>query len=176
MANKINTLIAKELTTRYQGVGNCVIVTYQGISAIDANDLRRDLYAKKMHLEVVKNSLAKLAFKGAGNGGLTELLSGPTAIVAGGDDPVALVKTLVGWRKKVPVLSIKGGLVEGRLVSPSEMEQLSKLPSRQVLYAQIVTLMQSPMTRFAMVVSAPLQKLRDVLDALREKKEKESAS
>lgn len=176
MASTINTLITEELTTRYQGVDSCVIVNYQGINAIEANDLRRDLCAKKMRLEVVKNSLVKLAFKGAGNGDLSKLFKGPTAIVAGGDDPVALAKTLVGWRKKVPALGIKGGLVEGRLISTSEVEQLSRLPSREVLYAQIVTLIQSPMTRFAMAVSAPLQKLRGVLDAVREKKEKESAS
>ncbi len=56
------------------------------------------------------------------------------------------------------------------------MEQLSKLPSREVLYAQIATLFKSPMTRFAMVVSAPLQKLRGVFDAIKVKKEKESAN
>ncbi|MEE9584070.1 MAG: 50S ribosomal protein L10 [Candidatus Brocadiales bacterium] len=176
MASTINALITKELTTRYQGVHNCMVVDYQGINALEADDLRRDLCAKKMRLEVVKNSLAKLAFKGVGNGGLVELFSGPTAIVAGGDDPVVLAKTLVDWSKKVPALSIKGGLVEGRLVSTPEVEQLSKLPSREVLYAQIATLFKSPMTRFAMAVSAPLQKLRGVFDAIKVKKEKESAN
>jgi ribosomal protein L10 len=55
------------------------------------------------------------------------------------------------------------------------VERLSKLPSKTVLYAQIVTLIQSPMSRFAMAVAAPLQKLRGTLDAIREKKEKENA-
>jgi large subunit ribosomal protein L10 len=80
----------------------------------------------------------------------------------------------VGWSKKVPALSVKGGLVEGRAISTPEVEQLSKLPSKTVLYAQIVTLIQSPMSRFAMAVAAPLQKLRGTLDAIREKKEKEN--
>ncbi len=174
MASTINALITKELNARYKDVQDCMILNYQGINAMEADDLRRDLGAKNIRFEVVKNSLVKLALKEVGNGGLAELLKGPTAIIAGGDDPVVLAKTLVGWSKKVPSLSIKGGLVEGRLISRPEVEQLSRLPSRDVLYAQMVTLISSPMTRFAMAVSAPVQKLRNVLDAVREKKEKEN--
>ncbi len=175
MASTINTLISKELTARYKGVQNCMIVNYQGINALEADDFRRDLESKEIRFEIVKNSLAKLAFKEAGNGGVAELFSGPTAVVAGGEDSVVLAKTLVAWSKKVPALVVKGGLVEGRVISTPEVEQLSRLPSKKALYAQIVTLIQSPMSRFAMAVAAPLQKLCGTLDAIREKKEKENA-
>lgn len=174
MVSPVNTLIVKELATRYRGVHNCLVVNYQGISALEANELRRDLSAKKIRFDVVKNSLARLALKEVGDSGLADLLNGPSAIVSGGEDPVVLAKTLVEWGKKLPTLGIRGGLVEGRLVAKSEVEELSKLPSRQVLYAQIARAIQSPTVRLAMAVSAPLQKLRNVLDAIREKKERSS--
>ncbi len=176
MASVINKFIAKELTTRYRGVQSCLILNYQGIGAMEATDFRRDLCAKNMRFEVVKNSLVKAAFKEMGNDGLIELFNGPTAIIAGGDDPVVLAKMLVGWTRKVPAMSIKGGVVEGRVVSVPEVERLSRLPSRTVLYSQMITLINSPMTRFAMGVSVSLQKLRGVLDAVREKKEKEGTN
>ncbi len=175
MASTINILISRELAARYKDMQHCMIVNYQGINALEANDFRRDLESKAIRFEIVKNSLAKRAFEEAGNGEIAGLFSGPTAIVAGGEDPVVLAKALVGWSKKVPALSVKGGLVEGRAISTPEVERLSKLPSKTVLYAQIVTLIQSPMSRFAMAVAAPLQKLRGTLDAIREKKEKENA-
>ncbi|MFQ5861773.1 MAG: 50S ribosomal protein L10 [Candidatus Brocadiales bacterium] len=174
MINTVNTLIVKELASRYQVVHNCLVVNCQGVDALEANEIRRDLSAKRIHLEVVKNSLARLAFKEVGDGGLAELFSGPSAIVSGGDDPVVMAKTLMEWSKKVPALSIKGGFVEGRLVSAPEVERLSRLPSRQALYAQIATLIKSPMARLAMAVSAPLQKLYGVFNATKEKKGKES--
>lgn len=174
--SRVNTLIVEELASRYRGIRNCMVVNYQGVDALHANELRKGLREKKINLEVVKDTLANLAFKEIGSVEAVGFFSGPSAIVSGTDDPVALVRTLVEWTKKVPALKIKGGLLEGRAISSQEVEKLSKLPPRPVLYAQIATLLKAPVSRLATILAAPLQNLRGALEAVKDKKEKESSS
>lgn len=176
VVSRVNTLIVKELTSRYRGIQNCMVVNYQGVNALQANELRKGLREKKINLEVVKDTLAKLAFKEIDSREVAGLFSGPSAIVSGAEDPVVLVKTLAEWTKKMPALKIKGGLLEGRVISSQEVEKLSKLPSRPVLYTQIATLLSAPMSRLGAVLAAPLQNLRGALVAIKDKKEKESSS
>lgn len=176
MVSAVNSLIVKELASKYSDVRNCMVINYQGISALEANELRKDLRARKIRLEIVKNSLARRAFEEVGGGEFVQLLTGPSAIVSGGDDPAVLARVLVGWSKKLPTLKIRGGLAEGRLVSSPQVENLSKLPPRPVLLAQMATLLVSPMSRLAVVMNAPLRNLHGALLAFKEKKTKESPS
>lgn len=176
MVSIINKAIVKELAQRYQHTRNCMVVGYQGLKSLEANELRKDLYTKKIHLEVVKDSLASLAFKEIGLEGIGRLLEGPSALVIGPMDSAVLAKTVVEWSKKVPALKIRGGMVEGRVISSPEVEVLSRLPTKPVLHAQFVTLLQAPLSRLAAVLSAPLHKLRGDLEALKDKREKEGTS
>ncbi|HHT9119279.1 MAG TPA: 50S ribosomal protein L10 [Candidatus Hypogeohydataceae bacterium YC41] len=176
MVSTVNNLIVKELVQRYQGTRNCLVVGYQGIKSLETNELRKDLRTKNIHMEVVKNTLASLAFEEISLTDMKNLLEGPSAIVIGPIDPVVLAKTLVEWSKKMPSLKVKGGVIEGRIVSYPEVETLSKLPSKPVLYTQMVTLLQSPLSLLARTLSAPLYNLRGVIEAFKNKKEKESTS
>jgi large subunit ribosomal protein L10 len=90
-------------------------------------------------------------------------------------DSAVLAKAVVEWSKKVPALKIRGGMVEGKVISSPEVEVLSRLPTKPVLHAQFVTLLQAPLSRLAAVLSAPLHKLRGDLEALKDKREKEGA-
>ena len=176
MVSIINKAIVKELAQRYQHTRNCMVVGYQGLKSLEANELRKDLYTKKIRLEVVKDSLASLAFKEIGLEGVGRLLEGPSALVIGPMDSAVLAKTVVEWSKKVPALKIRGGMVEGKVISSPEVEVLSRLPTKPVLHTQFVTLLQAPLSRLAAVLSAPLHKLRGDLEALKDKREKESTS
>jgi large subunit ribosomal protein L10 len=146
------------------------------MKAQEVNELRKDLWVKKIHLEVVKNTMASLAFKEIGQEGIGKLLEGPSALVSGAVDSAALAKTIVEWSKKVPSLKVKGAMVENRIISASEVEALSKLPAKPVLYTQLATLLQSPLSRLARVLNAPLQNLRGDMEALKNRKEKEATS
>jgi len=176
MVSIINKAIVKELAQRYQHTKNCMVVGYQGLKSLEANELRKDLYTKKIHLEIVKDSLASLAFKEIGLEGVGGLLEGPSALVSGPMDSAVLAKTVVEWSKKVPALKIRGGMVEGKVISSPEVEVLSRLPTKPVLHTQFVTLLQAPMSRLAAVLSAPLRKLLGGLEALKDKREKEGTS
>lgn len=170
MVSTVNSLIVKELIQRYQHTRNCLVVDYQGVKALETTELRKDLGTKNIHLEVVKDTLASLAFKKIGLDDMGRLLEGPSALVSGETDSVVLAKTIVAWSKKVPSLKIKGGIVEGRLISSPEVEALSRLPTRPVLYTQMATLLQSPLSRLAMMLSAPLYNLRGAIEAFKNKK------
>ncbi len=177
MVSTVNSLIVKDLAQRYQNTRNYLVVGYQGVKALEANELRKDLGAKDIRLEIVRNTLASLAFKEIGLEDMGRFLEGPSAIVSGKTvDSVALAKAVMGWAKKLPSLKVRGGIIEGRVVSSPEVETLSRLPSKPVLYTQLVTLIQAPLSRLAMVLGAPVQNLRGVLEAVKDKKEKEGTS
>lgn len=176
MVSIVNDIILKELVQRYQNTRNCLVVGYQGLKALEANELRKDLGLKNIRLEVVKNTLASLAFKEIGLEDAGRLFEGSSALISGPADSAVLAKAVVEWSKKMPALRIKGGVIEGRLVSGSEVESLSRLPARPVLYTQMAALLQSPMSRLVMTLGAPLYNLRGALEAFKNQKEKESTS
>lgn len=176
MVSVVNSQIVQELTQRYQHTRNCLVVEYRGMKAPEVNELRKDLGEKKLRMEVIKNTLAFLAFKEIGLDDMGKLLEGPSALISGAVDSVVLAKTVVEWSKKLPALKIKGGMVEGRIVSIPEVEMLSRLPSRPALYTQLVTLLKSPLGLLATVLNAPLQNFRGAMEALKTKKEKEGTS
>lgn len=100
MANELKKLVVKEMVSGYRNTGNYLVVGYQGIKALEFDRLRKDLRKKNICLEIVKNSLAVIAFKELGIAGIVSLLNGPSAIITGGDDPVIMAKETVEWSKK----------------------------------------------------------------------------
>ncbi|MEK7776235.1 MAG: 50S ribosomal protein L10, partial [Planctomycetota bacterium] len=92
MANELKELVIKEMVSRYRKVDNYLVVGYQGLKALEFDQLRKDLSRKRISLEIVKNSLAAIAFKEIGITGIVKALSGPSAIVSAEGDPVIMAK------------------------------------------------------------------------------------
>lgn len=171
MASRLKQIIAGELTSRYQNANNYVVFGFQGVNATDANQLRKSLREKHIMLNVVKNSSALLAFKKVNLEDVGELFVGSTAIAIGGDDPVSLAKGLKEWSKKIPSINIRGGYIDGRLLTQQEIETLAALPSRGELLAQIARGIKTPMVRLAGAFAAPARSLAVVLQAVKDKKQ-----
>lgn len=146
------------------------ILGYQGIKVPQVTALREKVRQSGGTYIVVKNTLALRAIDGAALSQLKEHFVGPTA-VAFGSDPVAIAKALTDFAKDVPVLQFKAGLVEGRAIAADQIKDIASLPSREVLIAKLLFLMQSPITRFARVLAAVPQSFVMVLDQVRQKKE-----
>jgi large subunit ribosomal protein L10 len=146
------------------------ILGYQGIKVPQVTALREKVRQSGGTYIVVKNTLALRAIDGAALSQLKEHFVGPTA-VAYGSDPVAIAKALTDFAKDVPVLQFKAGLVEGRAIAADQIKDIASLPSREVLIAKLLFLMQSPITRFARVLAAVPQSFVMVLDQVRQKKE-----
>ncbi len=172
MANELKKLVVKEIISSYRNADNYLVVNYQGIKALEFDQLRRDLRKKNIYLEIVKNSLAAIAFKEMGVTGIVSLLKGPSAIVTGGDDPVVLAKETIEWAKKIPVLSLRGGFVGRAVVSLEDINNLAKLPSMPVLHLQIITGINAPVVGVASAFNAVLRGLVTVIQAVKDQKEK----
>ena len=174
MANELKELIVMEMVSSYRNKNNYMVVGYQGINALEFDQLRKDLRKKKIYLEIVKNSLAAIAFKELGITGIVSLLSGPSAIITGGDDSVIMAKETLEWSKKIPFLRLRGGFLDGAMVSTDDIINLAKLPAMPVLRTQIITGINAPIVGVASAFNAILRSLVTVFQAVKDKKEKSS--
>jgi large subunit ribosomal protein L10 len=143
-----------------------ILTDYRGLSTAELTNLRRRLRDAGIDYRVVKNSLAQFAAKQAGMEELASSFEGPVAVALGYDEITAAAKTLDDYiRTTKSILSIKGGFMEDRVLSASEVETLAKLPSREVLISQVMAGIQSPITGLVNVLAGPIRGLMGVLQA-----------
>lgn len=155
MSKQVKGWIIQDLQRRLQGTTEFLVVDTSRIDAVTTNQWRRALRAKGIHVLVVKNSLARRALESNGITALNPVLEGPSALVYGGEDIVALSKEITRWAKELPDLQIKGGTVENKTLGPQDVEALSKSPGRQELIGHIVTLALSPASRLIGALLGP---------------------
>ena len=171
MSKHVKGLIEKDLVRRFEGVGEFVVVSVRGIAGTENNEMRGELKKKDIHLTVVKNSLAGRAFANLGMGPISEVFSGPSAVVFGGDSIVDLAKEMVDWNKKLDQLEIKGAVLEGKVLDAAGAKALSKMPNRAELQGTIVMIAKAPGSRIAGAATGPGGRIAGCIKALVEKKE-----
>jgi large subunit ribosomal protein L10 len=135
-------------------VSTVILTTFQGITVENDTKLRRAVQAAGGKYKVVKNTLAERAGAGTGAEKLLKNLSGTNSIAYSENDPVALAKALTKVAKEVPAFQFKAGLVEGRVISIAEIQQLANLPSKEELISKVMFLLNAPAQRIAMTVNA----------------------
>ncbi len=135
-----------------------VIVDYKGITVAEDTVLRAELRKAGVDYAVVKNTLLTLALKGTELEDLTRVLEGTTALAVSEDDCVASAKILSQFASKHENFTIKGGFLEGKVISLDKIDSLAKLPSREVLLATVAAAFQAPMASFARAVKAVAEK------------------
>lgn len=163
MGRMLRERIVTELTSKYARTDHCVLVDFSGLDVEAIGLIRQRLRQQGMELFVAKNSLLKLAMDKAGLPTTEELFVRPTAIVTGGEDPVAVCKLIVEWKKKAEAIEIKGGLLERKLLSSSEVVELSKVPPRDVLLSQILGVFIAPLSDIAGLLSNTLAQFANLL-------------
>jgi len=151
-----------------------ILVDYCGLTAEQMGNLRGQLRGKDSELRVIKNTLALRAAEGTSLAQAMDLFKGPTAFVYSYEDPVETAKVLVRFSKEVDRLKLKGGFIEGKVFGPEDVEALSKLPSREVLIAALLATFNAPIAGLVNVLAANLRGLVTVLNAIKDKKEKEA--
>jgi large subunit ribosomal protein L10 len=160
-----------ELREKLGDARGAVLTDFRGLSVAELTELRTLLRKSAVEYKVVKNTLAKLAVKDTGLAGLAQYLEGPTGIAIGAADPVAASKAVSAWAKGREKFSVKGGVVEGRVVGPREIAELADLPPREVLLGRVAGVLQAPLAGLVQVLSASLRGLANALDQVRQKKE-----
>ena len=143
-----------KLKTDLAKVSTVILTTFQGITVEDDTKLRRAVQAAGGKYKVVKNTIAARAGQGTPVESLLKNLSGTNSIAYTDTDPVALAKALTKIAKDVPAFQFRSGMVEGRVLSIAEIQQLASLPSKEELISKIVFLLNAPAQRIATALNA----------------------
>ena len=143
---------------------------FRGITVAKVNELRRALEKEGAVHRVVKNTLARLAVAGTEYEVLAGEFSGPLAVTWVYQDPVATAKVLVQFAKDSPVLTVRCGALGGKLLAAEQVEALSKLPSREQLLGQLLSVLVAPMRNLVGVLSGVPRSFVQVLHAIEQKK------
>jgi large subunit ribosomal protein L10 len=160
-------VVVAELTERLRTSETLLVADYRGLTMPQIDTLRSRLLESGARFSVVKNTLGRRAAEAAGSEALLTLLEGPSAIafLAADGDMVAAAKALADMAKESKILAIKGGVLQGRVMSAEEVETLATLPTLDVLRGQVLAAIIAPVTALLGLVSAPVQNLIGLIDA-----------
>jgi large subunit ribosomal protein L10 len=159
--------VVEELTARLKAADTLLIADYRGLTMPQIDALRSRLIESGARFTVVKNTLTRRAAEAAGADALLALLEGPTAIafLEADGDMLAAAKALSDMAKESKILAIRGGVMEGRVLSAEEVESLATLPPVDVLRGQVLGAIVGPVNALLGLVTAPLQNLYGLIDA-----------
>lgn len=147
-----------ELESGFRESNAALLTEYRGLTVAQLKQLRRSL-ASEAEYAVVKNTLTKIAANRAGVEGLDEMLSGPSAIAFVKGDAISAAKAMKAFAKENPLLVIKGGYFDGKVITAAEVEQLASLESREVLLSKVAGLLVAGMAKAVRTVDALRAKL-----------------
>src|SRR5438445_4122263 len=159
--------VVSELTEKLRSAETLFVADYRGLTMPQIDALRGRLLENGARLSVVKNTLTRRAAQAAGADALLALLEGPSAIafIEADGDMVAVAKALADSARDTKVLEIRGGVMQGREVSGSDIEELAKLPPLDVLRGQVLGAVIAPLSSLIALVNAPLQNLYGLIEA-----------
>ena len=159
--------VVAELAAELQAAETLIVADYRGLTNKQLEALRDELIAHGARFRIVKNTLTRRAAEQAGAESLLVMLEGPTAIafIESGGDPAAVAKALATTAKQTNVLTLRGGVLEGKTLSGEEVDLLATLPPVDVLRGQLVGAIIAPVTQLLGLVSAPLRDLQGLLEA-----------
>lgn len=146
------------VTAKLRESASTVVADYRGLNVAQVTELRKQLREAGIEFQVLKNTLVRRATAEAGLTDLDQVLTGPTAIAFSAEDAVAPAKILSDFAKKNDALKVKGGVVEGQVVSTEQIKALADLPSREGLLSMLLSVLQAPMRNFALAVKAVAEK------------------
>src|SRR5213592_3546173 len=159
--------VVAELTEKLRRSETLIVADYRGLTMPQIDSLRSRLLEHGARFSVVKNTLTRRAAEAAGADQLLALLEGPSAIafIEADGDAVAVAKALADSARETRILAIRGGVMQGRTISGSDVEELAKLPPLEILRGQVLAAVIAPLTSLLALVNAPLQNLYGLIDA-----------
>jgi large subunit ribosomal protein L10 len=157
-----------ELKQRIEGSNALLLAEYRGLTVSEISALRRSLREADASLAVVKNTLMQRAAAEAGLE-LSELLTGPSAVAFVGGDAVTAAKQIKAATKLYPTLVLKGGFMDGQVLSAEDANRLADLESREVMLSKIAGLFKGEMSRAASTFQAAQSRFLSLLEAYKDK-------
>jgi large subunit ribosomal protein L10 len=163
----------RKIIDKYSEAKIIVFLDYLGLTVAQDTELRAGLREKDLDYKVVKNRLLLKAFKEMDVEGIEEILQGPTAVAMSVEDYVPSAKACTDAEKKYKALEIKGGMMDGKVISVEEVKAIANLPTREELVAKVLCGMNAPISGFVNVLAANLSGLARVVKAIAESRSQE---
>lgn len=173
MANAGKEYIVEEISKRLKDSGDIFLSDFTNLKSEEFNRLRNKLAENSSAYFIVKNTLSKLALKKAKINDLISLIDGPTGFVICGKDPVSISKILIDFSRETKKLAVKGGYVEGAVITGEEVKKLASLPSRKELLGALTGSINFPISSFVGTLGQLLRGLVVVIDQIHKKKKEE---
>lgn len=155
MSKQIKDMLIADIRSRVGEARDFLVVDSSRMDAVSSNRFRLGLQDARITALTVKNSLARVALGQAGVEGLDGLLEGPSTLIWGGEDVVALSREIAKWANELDALEIRGGSVEGTTLDAAGVDALSKSPGRLELIGQVAGLALSPARQLAGALLGP---------------------
>ena len=168
MSKYVKELMMDQLRSDLNGSRSVLILDLKGLDAIGEHQFRRDLRKKSIRVRALKNTLARRVFSEMGMEGLSRYLEGPSVLVWGGDGVAELAKEVSTQVKNLKKPEIKGGAVDGVVIAPNQVEDITKLPGREQLIGRVVALALAPVQRIVALANAPSGNLMGQLKTISE--------
>lgn len=152
--------IVAALTERIRSAGSGIFVDYKGVNVAQDTEIRNELRKNGVEYTVVKNTLTRFALKNVGFEALDPILNGTTSLATSSSDsdPIAPLKVINDYAKKFNgFFDIKGGFMEGRILSLEEISEIAALPGKDALYAKVLGTMLAPITSLAVCLGQILE-------------------
>lgn len=171
MNTKEKAKVVEELNDKFKKIKSAVFADFTGLDVAQVTELRKRLRDSSTEFRVVKNSLALRASKGTGLEELSEYFSGPTSIAFSFEDELVPAKVIIDYIKDQPQIKIKGGFIEGKKIESSKLEELAKLPSKEIMISMLLASFQSPLVSLVGTLEGVLRNFIYTLEGIKGLKE-----
>src|SRR3984957_6495431 len=169
MRKEQKTAVVENLAGTFKKATIALVSEYRGMSVAETTEMRRKVRAVRGELRVGKNTLVRRALKDSGYSSLEDKLGGPVGLIISTEDPVEIAKTVIGFKDLGEKFKLRGGVVDGLPVTVAEIQALATLPPKEVIYAQLLGLLQAPATQLVRLLNEPGSLLARVVDAIGKK-------
>jgi large subunit ribosomal protein L10 len=168
MSKYVKEMMMDQLRADLGESRSMLILDFKGLDAVSEHQFRTDLRKKSIRVRTLKNTLARRIFNEIGCEGLSRYLEGPSVLVWGGVGVAELAKEISGQVKKLKKPEIKGGAVDGVVIGPEQVEDITKLPSREELIGRIAAMALAPVQRIVSLANAPIGAVASQLQTIAE--------
>jgi large subunit ribosomal protein L10 len=169
MKKSDKTAVVEELTQSFGRASIALVSEYRGMTAAESTEMRKRLRAVRGEMRVAKNSLVRRAIKGTAYEALESKLGGQVGLILSYQDPVELAKTFTAFGLLGDKLKLRGAVLDGKPLSAEDVRALATLPPREVVFAQLLGVLNAPATQLVRLLNEPGSYLARVIDAIGKK-------
>jgi large subunit ribosomal protein L10 len=169
MKKSEKTALVEDLSQSFGRASIALVSEYRGMTAAESTEMRKRLRAVRGEMRVAKNTLVRRAIKGTAYEALDSNLGGQIGLILSYEDPVVLAKTFASFGPLGDKLKLRGAVLDGKTLTPAEVNALATLPSREVVFGQLLGLLNAPATQLVRLLNEPGSYLARVIDAIGKK-------